>query len=110
MKNFKYVWVVGLVVTFLLIVVPIFLFASPEAEAVDQPWSSVPQRPPQTDHSFLMEGPYETGQEVTEACLECHEDAGHEMVQTVHWKWEGDPVMLPDRDEPVTIGKKKPDQ
>ena len=106
MKNFKYVWVVGLIVTLLIIIVPIFLFASGEAEAVDEPWTSVPERPPQTDHSELMKGPYETGQDVTDACLECHEDAGHEMIQTVHWKWEGDPVLLPGRDEPVTIGKK----
>ncbi len=106
MKNFKYTWLLGLIVTLLLIIVPIFLFASREAEAVDEPWSAVPLRPPHTDHSELMKGPYETGQDVTEACLECHEDAGNEMIQTVHWKWEGDPVLLPGRDEPVTIGKK----
>lgn len=106
MKNFKYVWVVGLIITLLIIIVPIFLFASGEAEAVDDPYAALPQRPPQTDHTQLMKGPYETGQEVTAACLECHEDAGQEMIKTVHFKWEGDPVLLPGRDEPVTIGKK----
>ena len=94
MKDFKYTWIIGLFVTVLLIVVPILLFASSDAQAVDEPWSSVPERPPHTDHTDLLQGPYETGQEVTEACLECHEDAGHEMIETVHWKWESDPVLL----------------
>ncbi len=106
MKNFKYVWVVGIVVTLLLIIVPIILFTSTTAQAVDQPWDSVPVRPPHTDHTDLMPGPYESGPEVTTACLECHEDAAHEVIQTVHWTWESEPVMLPGRDEPVTIGKK----
>ena len=106
MKNYKYSWIIGLIVTLLLIIIPILLFASNEAQAVDEPWSSMPERPPHTDHTELMKGPYETGQDVTEACLECHEDAGHEMIETVHWKWESDPVLLPGRDEEVTIGKK----
>jgi len=106
MRDSKYVWVVGLAVTFLLIVLPIILFSSRETKAADDPWSSVPQRAPGTDHSVLMNGPYETGEDVTEACLECHEDAGHEMLSSVHWTWESEPVMLPGRDEPVTIGKK----
>ncbi len=53
-----------------------------------------------------MEGPYEFGQEVTQACLECHEDAAFQVMQTAHWTWESDPVELPGRSEPVTIGKK----
>ena len=106
MRNYKYTWIIGLIVTLLLIIIPILLFASNEAQAVDEPWSSVPERPPHTDHKDLMTGPYETGQDVTIACMECHEDAAHEMIETVHWKWESDPVLLPDREEPVTIGKK----
>lgn len=106
MRDFRHIWVVGLVVTFLLIILPILIFTSGETQAADDPWSSLPQRPPATDHSELLAGPYETGQDVTKACLECHEDAGHEMLQTVHWNWESEPVMLPSRDEPVTIGKK----
>jgi octaheme c-type cytochrome (tetrathionate reductase family) len=53
-----------------------------------------------------MQGPYETGSDVTRACLECHEDSAHEVTQTVHWTWESEPVLLEGRDEPVTIGKK----
>jgi octaheme c-type cytochrome (tetrathionate reductase family) len=107
MKDFKYIWVLGLVATLLIVIVPIALFVSGEAEGGSgDPWAFLPQRVPDVDHSELMKGPYETGSDVTRACLECHETAAHEVAQTVHWTWESEPVLLPGRDEPVTIGKK----
>jgi octaheme c-type cytochrome (tetrathionate reductase family) len=106
MKDFRYIWVVGLVITLLIIVVPIVAFVSSEPEPNDDPWSAVPVREPHVDHADLLPGPYETGSDVTKACLECHDDAAHEVTQTVHWTWESEPVLLPGRDEPVTIGKK----
>ncbi len=106
MKDFKYIWLVGLIGTLLIVAVPIVLLIAQQPAPQADPWDAVPQRPPHTDHSDLLQGPYETGQEVTTACLECHEDAAHEVSQTVHWTWESQPVMLPGRDEPVTIGKK----
>jgi octaheme c-type cytochrome (tetrathionate reductase family) len=54
----------------------------------------------------LLPGPYENGSEVTAACLACHEEAGQEMLTSVHFTWESEPILLPGRDEPVTIGKK----
>ena len=106
MRNFKYIWVVGLTITFLIVAAPIVIFAGKSEPPPDDPWASVPVRVPHTDHTQLMKGPYETGPEVTAACLECHEDAAHEVSETVHWTWESDPVLLPGRDEEVTIGKK----
>ncbi|HEX6383505.1 MAG TPA: tetrathionate reductase family octaheme c-type cytochrome, partial [Anaerolineae bacterium] len=105
MKDFKYVWVVGLVVTLLIVIVPIVLFVSPESEPQDDPWAFLPVRVPPTGHADLLQGPFATGSDVTQACLTCHEGAAHEVAQTVHWTWEGEPVLLPGRDEPVTIGK-----
>jgi octaheme c-type cytochrome (tetrathionate reductase family) len=106
MKEFKYIWVIGLVVTFLIVVVPVVLLVSGDPASTDDPWAALPERLPHTDHTELMEGPYETGQEVTAACLECHEDAAHQVAQTAHWTWESEPVMVAGHDEPVTIGKK----
>ncbi|HKJ37291.1 MAG TPA: hypothetical protein VJ972_00825, partial [Anaerolineales bacterium] len=41
----------------------------------------------------LLEGPFEKPQEVTAACLTCHQDAAEQMMGTVHWTWEyTDPV------------------
>ncbi len=42
------------------------------------------------DHSKFKElkGPFANGPEVTQACLECHTEAGHQFMQSVHWTWE----------------------
>jgi octaheme c-type cytochrome (tetrathionate reductase family) len=42
------------------------------------------------DHSKFKElkGPFANGPEVTQACLECHTEAGHQFMQNVHWTWE----------------------
>jgi len=106
MKNFKYIWVVGLIVTVLIIVVPIAVFASQNnADRIADPWDGVPERVGHTDHTELMTGPYETGQDVTAACLECHEDAAEQVMGTVHWTWQAPPVDVAWSDEPVSTGK-----
>jgi len=106
MKDFKYIWIVGLLVTLLIIAVPLALVLSSEPDNTGDPWATVPSRVPPTDHTVLIQGALETGQDVTTECLRCHETAAHEVIQTSHWTWESEPIMLPGRDEPVTIGKK----
>jgi octaheme c-type cytochrome (tetrathionate reductase family) len=105
MKKHMIVWVSGLLGT-ILIVASVVLLATPNATvSAGDPWAEVPVRVEPTDHSSLMTGPYETGQEVTAACLECHEDAAHDVSQTVHFTWQSEPVEVAWRDEPVSIGK-----
>ena len=43
-----------------------------------------------TDHSALdaLKGPFMTGPEVTQACLSCHNKAGHQVMKSIHWTWE----------------------
>jgi len=43
-----------------------------------------------TDHSKLkeLEGPFFSGPEVTKACLECHNTAGHQFMKNKHWTWD----------------------
>lgn len=106
MKDFKYIWVFGLVFTLALIIVPLVIFIPWERSSAKDPWDYVPVSAPHTDHSDLMQGSYETGSDVTRACLECHEDAAWQIMQTVHWTWESEPYDIEGRDEPVTIGKK----
>lgn len=105
MRNFKYIWVLGLVGSLAIIAGTVLLVATPNVAPGDDPWAGVPVRPPATDHTSLMPGPYATGPEVTAACLECHTDAAHNVAQTVHWTWQSPPVTVPWRDEPVSIGK-----
>lgn len=105
-RNNNKIWLIGMPLTLAILLIPLFTFFPKDKVNTEDPWIGVPNRLPHTDHSYLLEGPYESGQEVTTACLECHEDASTQVMQTVHWTWEGDPVLLPGRDEPVTIGKK----
>jgi hypothetical protein len=69
MKEFRFIWIAGLLVTILIIVVPIILFASSGDEVSPDPWAYVQPTPAHTDHAALMPGPYASGQEVTVACL-----------------------------------------
>ena len=105
MRHFKYIWIVGLLVTLALIIIPIIVFV-PRTATHDDPWASLPEHPTHTDHSSLMDGPFETGSDVTAACLTCHEESADQVMHTTHWTWESEPVLLEGRDEPVTVGKK----
>ena len=42
------------------------------------------------DHSKfkVLNQDFATGQEVTQACLSCHTEAGHQFQQTYHWTWQ----------------------
>ena len=43
------------------------------------------------DHSRFkqLQGPFKSGPDVTRACLECHNLAGHQVMKSIHWTWEG---------------------
>ena len=103
-------WIAGLVFIIALVSVPVWYFTKADdavrGQIPDSAWDGVPRRAAPVDHSALMEGPFETGKDVTVACLECHEDAARQVMHTPHWTWESAPVELEGRDEPVVIGKK----
>ena len=42
------------------------------------------------DHSEMkeLEGPFFSGPDVTRACLQCHNTAGHQFMQNKHWTWD----------------------
>jgi len=42
---------------------------------------------PGQTHKDLIQGPFETPQDVTNACLMCHENAAKEIMKTSHWMW-----------------------
>lgn len=98
--------ILGSLLVVALLVVPIIYFY-PEAQRQPlDPNSLLPQRLPHTDHTGLITGPLEDGPSVTRACLKCHPDAANQIIHTAHFKWEGDPVLLPGRSEPIKVGKK----
>lgn len=105
MKKIKPFWVLGAVGILLIITVPIVYFWPRSNDAVLDPWANVPEHAVHTSHANIIEGPFETPQDVTRACLECHPDAASQIMQTTHWTWESEPFDVSWRDEPVTIGK-----
>jgi octaheme c-type cytochrome (tetrathionate reductase family) len=44
----------------------------------------------QVNHSVFapLKKDFQTASEVTEACLDCHPEAGKQVMQTTHWTWE----------------------
>ncbi len=102
----RYIWIPGLLAVMLVIGVPAFLFWPRPASTSDDPWAGVPKHGEHTDHKDIVKGPFTTGQDVTTNCLECHEDAADQVMHTVHWTWESEPVAIPGHDDVVTgIGK-----
>jgi octaheme c-type cytochrome (tetrathionate reductase family) len=105
MRRQHWVWIFGLLSTLGIITASVLLLATPNFGEVPNPWDAMPVRAAHVDHSDLMEGPFETGPDVTQACLGCHEDAAAHVTQTTHWTWQAPPVEVPWRDEPVSVGK-----
>ena len=83
-------WILGLLITLIIFGVPIALTAVPRAAShkIDNPRANLPKHPMPTDHSgFFKDADFKTGQDVTEACLACHPEAGEGMLHNNHFTW-----------------------
>lgn len=105
MRSNRYVWVLGLIATAMIIAAPILFFARTEEAPQQDPWQGLPKHPTHTDHNALIVGDFKTGQEVTQTCLTCHEDAARDVQHTTHWTWTSDPVAVEGREQLVSVGK-----
>lgn len=105
LRSSKYIWLLGLFGTASVVIGVIWLALSPLRLTSSDPWANVPTRSTHVNHADLLSGPFNTGPEVTAACLTCHEEAANEVAQTTHWTWQSEPVTVDWRDEPVSIGK-----
>ncbi len=104
MKNRLPGWMLGLVFIGALIVVP-FVWLRAGSPPAHDPASRLPVKVAHVDHRDIVKGPFKTGQDVTRACLACHQDAAADLMKTSHWTWESKAVSVPWRTTPVTIGK-----
>lgn len=57
------------------------------------------------DHSPYFTTKIATPQDVTRACLRCHEKSAAQVMKTPHWLWLGDEVTIPGHEGPTRIGK-----
>jgi octaheme c-type cytochrome (tetrathionate reductase family) len=99
-------WLLGALGILAVIAAPVIYFWPRAATQTEDPWAAMPERPIHTSHADIVQGPFESPQQVTQACLECHPASADEVMHTSHWTWESEPVSVPWRDEEVTIGKK----
>lgn len=101
MKNRQYTSTIlcGLILSMMLI--PGVLLASSDREVIDSDMNyrldTLVENPTirsdsnsTADHSKFsqLQGPFKNGPEVTQACLECHTEAGHQFMKNIHWTWE----------------------
>lgn len=72
------------------------------------PWRQVVRERAHTDHTGLIEGPFDPGDgpAVTKVCLGCHEETAKEVMGTSHWTWQGQSVHIPGHEQALRIGKK----
>lgn len=75
------------------------------APVLDMPRRQMPPRVEPIDHTELVQGDFQTGQDVTRACLKCHPDSAQQVMRTSHWTWAGHSVKLPGQDEAIKVGK-----
>lgn len=55
-------------------------------------------------HKENITGPFNSPQEVTKACLECHEEVGDQILKSRHWNWAEAPSSV--KEDQINLGKK----
>ena len=98
-------WILGLLGILLVILVPVLYYLPRANTPSTNPADYLPEHPVHVDHVDIVKGEFKTGQDVTRACLECHEDAATDFMKTTHWTWESKAFDVPWREDDVTIGK-----
>jgi octaheme c-type cytochrome (tetrathionate reductase family) len=53
----------------------------------------------------ILQGPFEKPQQVTAACISCHQEEASDFMQTVHWTWEGEAPGLEGHAGSEPVGK-----
>lgn len=97
-------WYYGLSMTMVFILTPLIFFLPKQKSALQNPHATIKKVHRHFDHSKLFNHSFDSPQEVTVACLQCHEDAAHEVMNTAHWTWERS-VQMPERDLELKVGK-----
>lgn len=106
MKGNTLKWYYGAALMLVLMTVPIMIFWPSDKGSEKDPNDFVKETRAHLDHAAYFTEKFDRPQDVTLACLECHEDAAKEVMATPHFTWERGPVKLPGRDETMMIGKK----
>jgi len=105
MKKRFPIWTMGLLGIFAVTFVPVLYFLPRADKPSTNPEEYLPTQSVHVDHKDIIQGDFATGQDVTRACIECHEEAATDFMKTTHWTWESESYDVPWREDDVTIGK-----
>lgn len=107
MKNLlKQPWMLALGLVAVAAVAWVGFIAAPEADSSEIDLASVKKSRSHLDHGAFFDKPFDRPQDVTRACIECHETAGDEMLRTEHFSWLGDGEYFPRRGGYLKVGKR----
>lgn len=106
MGKLKHTWLWGAGLTVAIFLIPILIFLPAREKKSRNPWQTIIRNRVHLEHKNFFSQPFRSPQEVTRACLQCHENAAKDLMKTAHWNWEGEPVQVPGHEKPVRIGKK----
>jgi len=104
MRIFKNMWVLVVCVGLSVLATVLIAFTGDSSKWNKEDY--LPGHRAHLDHSPYFDEPFATGHEVTRACLECHEEAGRDMMLTSHFQWVGDEVLDPRTGQMLAVGKK----
>ena len=104
-RLFKNPWVYLLGIAVLIAVLAAMVTPTMKPAPPEKPEFSKKTRE-HMDHSHLITSKLTSGPEVTKACLECHPDAGKQMLESAHFQWVGREIKVPGHDGTHRIGKR----
>jgi octaheme c-type cytochrome (tetrathionate reductase family) len=63
-------------------------YGQSDTPVTEGPQSTIPKLT--ADHAKFkkLQGPFASASDVTKACLTCHNEAGKQVTQSIHWTWE----------------------
>lgn len=105
MKRLDQKWVLAVTV-FAIVAIPIAAVVLRGGEKEIDPWKNIKKHRTHFNHSPVFTQKFERPQDVTLACLKCHEEAAADIMKTAHWTWEREGVKFAGREGEFSIGKK----
>lgn len=108
MKYFRRNWILGMALMLISFIVPVLLLLPIDSKDESKKANFSPEYRGHFDHSMYFTE-YSSGftspQQVTKACMACHEDSAEAFLKSSHWTWTRSTTVQA-KGKQVSIGKK----
>lgn len=106
-RNASVKWYYGAALMAILMLTPVmFFWPRQHTSHKKNPYASIRKAHVHLDHSGFFPDAFDKPQDVTKACIKCHDSEAKDFMKTSHWTWDRGPVKIPGRDLTLKIGKK----